>query len=100
MDSGACKTAARSPSRSPMALLLPNLRSRSAPTSSALPGRNYGSDMINNYFVDPNVFQQPDPFTLGNAPRAIWAASHPPFSFGADSRSHQAVLPRQGSRRI
>ena len=28
------------------------------------------TNWINNYFANPNVFQMPDPYTLGNAPRA------------------------------
>ena len=41
------------------------------------PRRNHGSDWIDNYFVDPGVFQVPAPFALGNAPRAIGSVRSP-----------------------
>src|SRR5205085_9477196 len=34
------------------------------PNIVGTPKRNHGSDWVDNYFVDPNVFQVPDPFTL------------------------------------
>jgi hypothetical protein len=37
------------------------------------------SNWINNYFADPNVFQAPDPYTLGNAPRAVGSVRSPFF---------------------
>jgi hypothetical protein len=47
------------------------------------PKRNYGSDWVNNFFANPDVFQTPAPFTLGNAPRAT-GAIRTPLSFAAD----------------
>jgi len=47
------------------------------PNIVGTPKRNHGSDWVDNYFVDPNVFQYPDPFTLGNAPRALGAVRSP-----------------------
>lgn len=41
------------------------------PNILGTPKRNHEGDWINNYFVDPTVFQTPPPFTLGDAPRAI-----------------------------
>ena len=41
------------------------------------PRRNHGSDWVDNYFVDPNVFQRPAPFTLGDAPRALGGVRSP-----------------------
>jgi hypothetical protein len=58
------------------------------------PKRNHRTDWINNFFVDPNVFQKPAPFTLGNAPRAIGSV-RTPWAFGADlSLSKQFSLAR------
>ncbi|MFI5096364.1 MAG: TonB-dependent receptor domain-containing protein [Candidatus Acidiferrales bacterium] len=37
------------------------------------------SNWINNYFLDPTVFQLPTPYTLGNAPRAIGSVRTPFF---------------------
>jgi hypothetical protein len=34
---------------------------------------------VNNYFANPDVFQIPDPYTLGNAPRATGAVRSPFF---------------------
>ncbi|MGH9515931.1 MAG: TonB-dependent receptor domain-containing protein [Terriglobales bacterium] len=47
------------------------------PNVVGTPKRNHGSDWVDNYFVDPNVFQYPDPFTLGNAPRAMGSVRSP-----------------------
>jgi hypothetical protein len=47
------------------------------PNIVGTPKRNHGSDWVDNYFVDPNVFQVPDPFTLGNAPRAVGSVRSP-----------------------
>ncbi|HXJ90792.1 MAG TPA: TonB-dependent receptor [Candidatus Binatia bacterium] len=41
------------------------------PNIVGTPRRNHGSDWVDNYFADPNVFQRPDDFTMGNAPRAL-----------------------------
>ncbi|MGH9430438.1 MAG: carboxypeptidase regulatory-like domain-containing protein [Terriglobia bacterium] len=45
------------------------------------PTRTGGSDgnWINNYFANPNVFQLPAPYTLGNAPRALGSVRSPFF---------------------
>jgi hypothetical protein len=53
------------------------------PNIVGTPKRNHGHDWIDNYFVDPTVFQQPPQFTLGNAPRALGSV-RTPWSFGAD----------------
>jgi outer membrane receptor protein involved in Fe transport len=53
------------------------------PNLVGTPKRNHGSDWVDNYFVDNNVFQRPDPFTLGNAPRAIGSV-RTPWTFTAD----------------
>jgi hypothetical protein len=37
------------------------------------------SNWINSYFANPNVFQAPDPYTLGNAPRAVGSVRSPFF---------------------
>ena len=37
------------------------------------------SNWINNYFANPNVFQTPAPYTLGNAPRAVGSVRSPFF---------------------
>ena len=44
------------------------------------PKRNHGSDWVDNYFVDNSVFQRPDDFTLGDAPRALGSV-RTPWSF-------------------
>jgi outer membrane receptor protein involved in Fe transport len=44
------------------------------------PKRNHGSDWVDHYFVDNSVFQRPDDFTLGNAPRAL-GSIRSPWSF-------------------
>jgi hypothetical protein len=53
------------------------------PNIVGTPRRNHGSDFVDSYFVDPNVFQYPAPFTLGDAPRAIGSV-RTPRSFTAD----------------
>jgi hypothetical protein len=47
------------------------------PNVVGTPKRNHGSDWVDNYFADPNVFQRPAPFTLGDAPRAMGAVRSP-----------------------
>src|ERR1035438_8693120 len=37
------------------------------------------SNWINNYFANPNVFQAPAPYTLGNAPRTVGTVRTPFF---------------------
>ena len=41
------------------------------------------SDWVNQYFANPDVFQYPDPFTLGNAPRSL-SAIRTPMVFSSD----------------
>ena len=53
------------------------------PNIVGTPKRNHGPDQLNNYFVDPNVFQLPPNFTLGDAPRTIGSVRGP-TSFSAD----------------
>jgi len=65
------------------------------------PARSGGpeSNWINNYFVNPNVFQAPAAYTLGTAARAIGTVRSP-FTFTNDlsilkdfalSKSHEAM---------
>ena len=51
------------------------------PNLTGTPTRSGGpeSNWINNYFADPSVFQQPDAYTLGNAPRAVGSVRSPFF---------------------
>ena len=53
------------------------------PNIVGTPRRNYGPDWVDNFFANPQVFQQPDPFTLGDAPRTI-ASVRSPLSFTSD----------------
>ena len=53
------------------------------PNLTGTPKRNHGSDWVDNYIVNPDVFQVPAPFTLGNAPRAIGSVRSP-WSVTAD----------------
>ncbi len=64
------------------------------PNIVGTPKRNHGTDWIDNYFVDPTVFQRPPDFTLGNAPRAIGSV-RTPWAFNTDlSLSKQFSLAR------
>ncbi len=47
------------------------------PNIVGTPKRAHGFDSITQYFVDPTVFQRPDDFTLGNAPRAYGGVRTP-----------------------
>jgi hypothetical protein len=47
------------------------------PNIVGTPKRNHGSDFVDKYFVDDNVFQRPADFTLGNAPRALSSVRTP-----------------------
>jgi outer membrane receptor protein involved in Fe transport len=47
------------------------------PNIVGTPKRNHGSDWVDHYFVDNNVFQRPDDFTLGDAPRALGSVRSP-----------------------
>jgi carboxypeptidase family protein len=53
------------------------------PNIVGTPKRNHGSDWLNNYFVDGTVFQRPDDYTLGNAPRALGSV-RTPWTFTTD----------------
>jgi Carboxypeptidase regulatory-like domain len=62
------------------------------PNIVGTPKRNHGKDWIDNFFVDPTVFQKPAQFTLGNAPRAIGSV-RTPWAFNTDlSLSKQFLL--------
>jgi hypothetical protein len=47
------------------------------PNIVGTPKRNHGADWIDNYFVDPSVFQLPAIYALGDAPRAIGSVRTP-----------------------
>ena len=47
------------------------------PNVVGTPKRNHGPDWVDQYFADPGVFQRPDDFTLGNAPRAMGSIRTP-----------------------
>jgi len=47
------------------------------PNIVGTPKRNHGSNFMDQYFVDNSVFQRPDDFTLGNAPRALGSVRSP-----------------------
>ncbi|MEO6910115.1 MAG: carboxypeptidase regulatory-like domain-containing protein [Edaphobacter sp.] len=53
------------------------------PNITGTPHRNHGHDWIDNYFTNPGVLVLPQPFTLGNAPRAIGSV-RTPSKFNAD----------------
>ncbi len=71
------------------------------PNLTGTPTRSGGpeSNWINNYFANPDVFQIPDPYTLGNASRTIGTVRSPFFfttnlsilkQFGLSTR-HEAL---------
>ena len=47
------------------------------------PKRNHGHGWINNYFTNPQVFQLPPLYALGNAPRSLGAV-RTPYNFNTD----------------
>jgi hypothetical protein len=47
------------------------------PNIVGTPQRNHGADWIDNYFTDPSVFQLPQIYALGNAPRALGSVRSP-----------------------
>jgi len=49
------------------------------PNIVGTPKRNHGSDWVDNYFANPEAFQLPEPYTLGNAARAIGSVRSPFF---------------------
>jgi len=53
------------------------------PNLVGTPRRNYGPGWQNSFFANPDVFQMPDPFTLGTMPRTI-ASVRSPLSFTSD----------------
>ncbi len=65
------------------------------PNIVGTPERNHGSDWVDNYFADNNVFQRPDDFTLGNAPRALGSVRSP-LSFTANLSLAKQFSIREG----
>ena len=66
------------------------------PNIVGTPRRNHGPDWVDQYFADINVFQRPDDFTLGTAPRAL-GGIRCPLSFTADlSMGKQFSMARVG----
>ena len=60
------------------------------------PRRFHGTDWIDHYFLNPTVFQKPDVFTLGNAPRATGSV-RTPFAFNTElSVGKEFPLKREG----
>jgi hypothetical protein len=53
------------------------------PNLVGTPKRNYGADWVDNFFSNPQVFQQPAPFTLGNMSRTI-SSVRSPLWFSSD----------------
>jgi outer membrane receptor protein involved in Fe transport len=53
------------------------------PNLVGTPKRNYGPDWQNSFFANPEVFQMPAPFTLGNMQRTI-ATVRSPLMFTSD----------------
>ena len=47
------------------------------PNLVGTPKRNYGPDWQDKFFLNPEVFQSPAPYTLGNAPRTISSVRSP-----------------------
>ncbi len=41
------------------------------PNLNGVPKRNRGSDWLDHYFANPEVFGVPEPYTLGSAPRSL-----------------------------
>lgn len=50
------------------------------PNLTGTPKRNRGTDWIDSYFANPEVFQRPDDYTLGNAPRVVGEMRSPKSS--------------------
>ncbi len=65
------------------------------PNIVGTPKRNHGSDWVDNYFADNSVFQRPDDFTLGDAPRALGAVRSP-WSFTTDLSLGKQFTVREG----
>jgi hypothetical protein len=53
------------------------------PNLVGVPKRNYGADWVDSFFSNPQVFQQPAPFTLGNMSRTI-SSVRSPLWFSSD----------------
>jgi hypothetical protein len=64
------------------------------PNIVGTPKVNRGSDWVDNYFVDNTVFQRPDDFTMGNAPRAM-GNLRSPWSFSTDLSLGKQFLIRE-----
>ncbi len=65
------------------------------PNIVGTPKRNHGSDWVDHYFVDDSVFQRPDDFTLGDAPRALGSVRSP-FSFTSNLSLGKKFSIREG----
>jgi Carboxypeptidase regulatory-like domain/TonB dependent receptor len=61
------------------------------PNLVGIPKRNYGPDWQNSFFTNPQVFQVPDPFTLGNMTRTT-ALVRSPLSFSSDLSINKEFL--------
>jgi hypothetical protein len=65
------------------------------PNIVGTPRRSHGPDWVDQYFADPTVFQRPDDFTLGNAPRA-YGGVRTPWTFTTNlSLAKQFVVREQ-----
>jgi hypothetical protein len=59
------------------------------------------NNWINNYFANPNVFQAPAPYTLGNAPRTVGTVRSPFFfSTNLSILKEFAVFPRHEEMKL
>jgi hypothetical protein len=59
------------------------------------------SNWINNYFANPNVFQAPAPYTLGNAPRTVGTVRSPFFfSTNLSILKEFAVVPKHEQMKL
>jgi TonB dependent receptor len=65
------------------------------PNIVGTPKRNTGSDWVDHYFVDDSVFQRPDDFTLGNAPRTM-GGLRTPWAFTTDLSLGKQFSVREG----
>ena len=65
------------------------------PNIVGTPKRNHSPDWVDNYFVDNSVFQRPDDFTLGDAPRALGSVRSP-LSFTANLSLGKQFSIREG----
>ncbi len=61
------------------------------PNQVGTPRRNYGPGWQNQFFSNPDVFQTPPAFTLGNMPRTI-SSIRSPLSFSSDLSVNKEFL--------